>query len=107
MQTIENTLATGLDMSTDFFSPSQILYLDNAYLQAVWDGNPGGTLMVQTSADNIIFTDYTISEIMVTEAGDASYLLLNAQYKYVRLKWIAASGSGSMSIKHTSKGDYP
>lgn len=73
-------------------------------IQAVWTGSPVGTLKLQISNDNVTYTDYTGSSTAVSGAGNFIWNLLDVGYRYIRVAYTAASGSGTLNANISIKG---
>lgn len=102
-------------------------------IQAVWSGNPVGTLKLQVSNDTVIadqagtnplgtytvasdpadqvtnWSDYTGSVASTSSYSSASggSLLWNASqvgYRWVRAAYVTASGSGTLTVNFLGKG---
>lgn len=81
-------------------------------IQAVWSGNPNGTLKIQVSNDNVLsytnvinWTDYTGSSQSLTgSSGNFVWNLLNMGYRWIRLVYTFSSGSGTLNAVYSGKG---
>lgn len=102
-----------LAMATSFNSrPIWLGHICNYSIQLVFTGSPVGTFKLQLSndaghpnaqakaeqsADVTHWTDITDSAQSISAAGDHSYQVANAGYTWVRVSWVAISGSGSLT----------
>lgn len=103
-------LSQGIDLTNYFIGA----------IQAVWTGSPVGNILLQVSCDpvfekqsyqgtdqaaNVVnWSDYTLSIQPVSGAGDFAWNLNFLGFKWVRLKYIPTSGSGSLSVAFNGKG---
>lgn len=112
-------LATNQSMTSAFFSHgvdlNQVAFFS---IQAVWTGSPVGKLSIQISnqdvnptinspnqASNVTnWTDYTGSSTDVNGAGDFLWNAHSSGYRWVRVKWIPTSGTGTCNIEYNGKG---
>lgn len=105
------------DMSGDL--TSSVISLDQVYgysVQAVFTGSPNGTLKLQCSDDPgsaeraplgsgvTNWTDITGATFSITGAGDATFNVNLAFYKWARLVYTRTSGSGSLTARCNTKG---
>lgn len=87
-------------------------------IQAVFTGSPVGTLSIQVSNDNVAvaaganpaanvvnWSDYTGSSSAVSGAGNLTYNLTFAGYRWVRLVYTRSSGTGTLNATFTGKGN--
>lgn len=83
---------------------SQIIDLskmDNAGLEVNWTGTPTGTFTVNVSNSGLNFYALTFNPVLTQPAGAAGgYAISLNQYpfKYLMLKYVNASGSGSLTV---------
>lgn len=106
MRVFEYTLMTGGNMSGNLTSSSQnLIQMQIASIQAVWTGSPIGALSLNISNDNVNWTAYTGSTTVVNGAGNFIWNLLSNGYNYVQVVYAASSGSGSLNITVSGKGN--
>lgn len=85
--------------------PLDLLKLTGAALQASWTGTPTGTLSVEGSIDGINYSDIGAS-IPTQPAGAAGSVLLNLvdlQFRYARMSYTNATGSGGLTVMGEAK----
>lgn len=100
------------DMASSFVSPP--IVLDQVYgfsFQAVFTGSPVGTFKLQCSNDDVKlasqvsnWSDIASSSKSITAPGDIFWNIDNAFYKWVRVVYTAAAGSGTCNVTYVSKG---
>ncbi len=86
-------------------------------IQAVYTGSPVGTFKLQVSCDKVLpasgtdpaanvlnWTDYTGSSQDISAAGDFAWLVNPAGYRWIRLVYTKASGSGVLNATLNGKG---
>lgn len=62
-----------------------------------------GTLTLESSNDNSDFVTVANSSQSVTSAASHLWSVQGAGYRYVRVKWVAGSGTGNMTAKLVAK----
>ena len=98
-------LVNGTSMATSFTSSTvQCQFGDNIGFHIVWTGTPTGTITIQVSMDPDVlgWHDWTFSGTPTQPSGSASHSWLEinqATAGFVRLKYTASSGSGTMKAK--------
>jgi len=94
------------DMSMNITGPvTNIQYLDNVGLQLVFTGTPTGTFFVDLSLDQTNWTPITFSASPVA-SGSAGNIYLDMNQlsaPYIRVRYVASSGAGSLNAMITSK----
>jgi len=103
---------TNADMSSSFVSPP--LMLDQVFgysFQAVFTGSPVGTFKIQCSNDDVKlasqvsnWSDIGSSSKSIVSAGDIFWNIDNAFYKWTRIVYTAAAGSGNCNVTFVCKG---
>lgn len=104
---------SGTNMNTNITSdPIWLGHVVNYSIQLVFTGTPNGSFKLQCSNDEgrpeaaseddrdfkiTNWTDITDSAQAVTAAGDHTYDVQNAGYRWVRVVWTFSSGSGTLS----------
>ncbi len=86
-------------------------------VQAVFTGTPTGTLKLQISNDvvkvapgtnpsaNVVnWSDYTGSSQSISAAGNFTWNCFDVGYRWVRLVYVRASGSGTLNATYCGKG---
>jgi|ERR1019366_776568 hypothetical protein len=109
----ENLIAAPVDMTTSFSSrPIWLGHICNYAIQLVFTGSPVGTLNLQCSNDpglpdggtspqalNVVnWTDVLNSSQAISAAGNHVWDVQNAGYTWVRVNYVATSGSGSLTV---------
>jgi|SRR5579859_1256123 len=111
--TMQGILLAAGDMSTSEVdsTPLDLLGWKDADLQAVFTGAPVGNLKLQTSDDQVPngalvanWSDYTNSSTSVSAAGNFSWHLTSAGYRWVRAVYLKTSGTGALNVTFTRKG---
>ena len=118
MRSANNSLiTTPADMSTSWESPA--VWLGNTVnysIQLVFTGVPVGNFKLQCSNDsyandyidaaNVLnWTDVSGSQQPITAAGDHTWQVENAGYRWIRAVWLPTSGIGSIvSARFNTKG---
>lgn len=87
-------------------------------ISAVYTGAPVGSIKIQVSNDivpvapgsnpsaNVVnWSDYTGSPSAVSAAGNVTYNLTFAGYRWVRLVYTFTSGTGTLNVYFTGKGN--
>lgn len=88
---------------------SQILEqsrMDNIGLEVNWTGTPTGTFSVMVSNSGINFYALTFNPTLTQPTGSASGIAVNLNqlpFKYVMLKYVNASGTGTLTVYGQSK----
>jgi len=117
-------LASGQSMASDFKSNGVDLNQTVLYsIEAVFSGSPSGTINLEVSNDivpvassasnpvgldpaaNVVnWVTYTGSSTTVSGSGNFLWNCLEAGYRWVRVSYTAASGSGTCTITFSGKG---
>jgi len=93
------------DMSGNLESPA----IDTSRVEAVvfyanWTGSPTGSFKVQVSVDDINYVDLDDSTVVVTEAGDFMWNIVDTNYDKIKVIYTASGGSGTLNIQANVKG---
>lgn len=93
------------DMSGDVTSPStDILNMDRVGYQISWSGTPTGDFSVEVSNDNSTWIALTLSAVVAAAgSADDAFIDVETASKYIRLKYTASSGTGSLNVHITGK----
>jgi len=103
------------DMSGDITQspPTDAIYLDNMCYHIVWSGSsPVGEIKVQVTNDDYdktgvvpTWTDLDFGTTIGISGSSGSHILSVNQYpgKWVRIKYIRTSGSGTLNVKLVAK----
>jgi len=79
----------------------EISRVDNIGLEVSWTGTPTGVFSVGVSNSGINFFDLTFSPALSQPAGSASGYAVNLNqlpFKYMRLKYVNTSGTGTLTV---------
>lgn len=106
MRVFEYLLLAAGDMSGSITSASQVLtQMEVCSIQASWSGSsPVGTLKLQASNDNVIFSDYTGSSQSVSGNGNFLWNIGPVGFNYIRVVYTFTSGTGALKITVSGKG---
>jgi len=90
--------------STITSDSTNILHTDRVGYQLVWTGTPTGDFTVEISNDETTWTELTLSTA-ITAAGSADNAYIDAETsaKFIRFKYTATSGSGTLQAHVTAK----
>ena len=112
MRSVTDKILDSQPMGSSF--ESEAIFLDQIYgfsFQAIYSGTPNGTFVLQASNQDVSFgkavtewTDISGSSYAVTSSGSTIWNYNGAFFRWVRVKYIYNSGSGSCSVTFTSKG---
>lgn len=94
------------DMSGNLTSSfTDIRWLDNLVLYVAWTGTPTGTFKVQVSPDSLTWVDLDIVPPPTASGLDGSLRVSLHQLPdpYLRVAYVASSGSGSLTTKIAGK----
>lgn len=120
MRSLNEALLTNQDASVSFVTPATSLeYQLGVSFQVVITGTPVGTLDLQGSNDFgtvkpagpdqgnpgvVNWTDIANSSAAVSGAGTVTWNFNGVFYKWIRVNYIAVSGTGTMTIRVNTKG---
>jgi hypothetical protein len=109
----ETIIDNSVDLSDEWFSQAILLdHIMNYSIQLEFEGSPEGTFSLQSSDDEGDETQVSeaLRELnvdhwttlfgsgqLIEEAGDHSWNVMNAGYKWVRIHWEPTSGSGNLT----------
>ena len=83
----------------------ELRHLRGYAVQAVYTGAPVGTLTLQVSNDNSSPTNWTdASSESISAAGSTVFNHQVPQYKFIRLKYVRTSGTGTINARVHAKG---
>mgnify|MGYP003652395038 CR=1 FL=1 len=68
--------------------------------------NVAGTLKVQASLDNVTYVDVPGSIVSITSSADQIYNYSDVQYRFFKVDWVYASGTGNITITCVAKEPY-
>ena len=105
-----NPSAVSGDMSASITGPTtQISNLDQVCYQVAWTSSDAvGVLAVQGSVDNVTFYDLTFAPALAQPNSDNGGYLINlalCPFPYVRMTYTRTSGSGTLSVILSAKGN--
>lgn len=75
--------------------------MDNQGLEVTWTGTPTGTLSVMVSNSGINFYSLTFNPVLTQPAGAAGGYAIDLNqvpFTYMMLKYVNASGSGTLTV---------
>lgn len=86
-------------------APMDLLTITGAAFYISWTGTPTGTLSVQGSLDGTNYADIGASISSQPAGGTGSNLLnlVDLMFRYVRVSYTNASGSGTLSVSGSAK----
>lgn len=112
MKVANEKVIVNADASADF--ESKPILIDQIYgfgFQAIFTGSPSGVLKIQASNDDVYMSDLVVnwtdvadSSATLAAAGDVMYNFNGAFYKWIKLVYIASSGSGICNATFLAKG---
>lgn len=93
-------------MSADITSPvQQLTQMAMCAIQASWSGTAEvGSLRLQISNDNIVWSDYSGSGVAVNGDGNFLWNILSTSFQYIRVVYSFTSGVGTLNITVNGKG---
>ena len=100
-----SSLVVDGDMSSNITSSStNILHMDRVGYQLVWTGTPTGDFSVEVSNDDSTWQAISF-DTTPDAAGSAGshFLEIETAAKFIRLKYTAGSGSGTLQAHITGK----
>ncbi len=77
----------------------EVSRMDNIGLEIAWTGNPVGTFSVHASISGINFPSITFDPALAQPSGSAGSYVINLAlygFKYIMLKYVNTSGSGTL-----------
>jgi len=57
-----------------------------------------GTVSLEVSLDNSTFVTVASTSTAITSSTDTIFNISDAQYRYVRCKWVYSSGTGNLTV---------
>jgi len=103
---IKDGIMTGTDVLTSISMNIGMMVF--ASVQLVWTGTPTGVIKLQGSNDENTWTDLVeLNTKIIQPAGSAGDLLIDLNqlsFKFLRVKYTNASGSGVLNIEAHNKG---
>lgn len=98
-------LVVNHSMASSFQSAGQFLDHYTIYsIQAVYTGSPVGTLSLASSNDGVTWDTITGTSTAVSAAGSTMFNVTITGYKWVRLEYVATSGTGTLNAFYVGKG---
>ena len=93
------------DMSSNITSsPTNILHTDRVGCQLTWTGTPTGSFSVEVSNDMTTWITLTLStSITASGSADSAFIDVESAAKFVRIKYAATSGTGTLQAHITAK----
>jgi len=104
---IANNYPLVVDGSLDANLTSPSFHIHQGWLvsiQAVWTGDPIGSLELLISNDNINFSVYTGSTTVVNGPGNFLWNCIACGFNYVQVNYTYGSNTGSINISANYKG---
>lgn len=95
------------DMSGNLESEvTNIATIDNVSIQLVWTGTPTGSFYVDGSADGANWTPLSLSPAPIASGAAGNWLIDMTQlsFLHIRVRYVASSGSGSLTVTIAGKG---
>jgi hypothetical protein len=77
----------------------EVSRMDNHGIEVAWTGTPTGTLTILVSNSGLNWPALTFDPVLTQPVGSANSIAINLNqlpFKYVMLKYINASGSGTL-----------
>ena len=93
-------------MTGNLVSETNVLYTDNIGIQLVFTGTPTGEFFVDGSNDEENWSTQVFLEGDILASGAAGNHLLSLQgypFKYIRVRYVFSSGSGTLNGHLVSK----
>lgn len=104
---LSGTLTGAMASTNTIYSNIQdISNTDNQGLEITWTGTPTGTISVYCSESGVNFYPLTFNPVLNQPLGSAGGYLVNLNqipWRYIYIKYVNASGSGSLTIWIGSK----
>lgn len=109
---VPNTSLTGVTAgvmattATIYSNIVDVTIKDNLGLEVTWTGTPTGTISILGSASGAAFYALTFSPVLTQPSGSADGYLIDLNqfpWKYILVKYVNASGSGTLSVYLTTK----
>lgn len=95
---------SGGDMGASVTSSvTDIRFLDNIAVQAVWTVGPTGTLYVQASLDQVTWTNLPTSASLTGPAGSILIELNQLASPYIREVFSRTAGTGTLNVLISGK----
>lgn len=99
-------LVNNQSMTSSFLSPTiQVVQGQISSIQASWTGSPVGSLQLLISNDDVVYSVYTGSVTAVSGAGNFLWNLLSCGFNYIKVQYTSTSGTGSLTITTSYKGN--
>lgn len=80
-------------------------------VQAVYSGNPTGTILLQASCDPVSLSSQVVnwttianSSVSISSAGSSSWNYSLIGYRWVQVVYTFSSGSGTLNVSLNAKG---
>ena len=105
MRFTPSTLLSSGNMSSNLVSSSQDLnQIISWSIECTYTGSPVGICYIQYSNDNINWVDNVYGFNIPGTSSPFGWKERDASQRYVRVSYIAISGSGSLNVIFTGKG---
>lgn len=92
--------------STILSNIQNIYNFDNHGLQIIYVGTATGTISILVSNDGTNFDSLTFSPVLTQPAGSSGHYAISLNqvpFSFLRVQYVNASGSGSLSVSICSK----
>lgn len=99
-------LGTMSGTNTIYSNIVDVSKMDNIGLEINWTGTPTGTITINGSNSGVNFYPLTFSPILTQPSGSSGGYLIDLSgypFKYIMIKYVNASGSGSISVYGQNK----
>lgn len=99
---ITNGVMTGTDVLTSSIIDG--LHMKNIGIHGIWTGTPTGTLVIDYSIDGVTYFSGAAIADPAGSASDAAASIVDFAYRYIRVKYTNASGTGVLNVWAVAKG---
>lgn len=104
MRIVSEQLLSSGDMSASITTNSQnLIQMAIACVQAIYSGSPNGSLQLQISNDNLVWSNY-LTPATITTSGNSVWNIEFVGFQWLRAVYTKSSGTGSLSISVSGKG---
>lgn len=82
---------------------TNIQFLDRVSIQVVFTGTPSGEFFLDSSVDGKAWVPLDIDQMAVTAADTLMIDIHDTAMPWMRQRWVAAGGSGTMTVTISAK----